>query len=387
MRYSNTWSVFIYAMMLVILWMYMALAVQDFSRDLDSYSQVRDLDMHMSEIIRGKTDIAFKYARRVNQTGSGFTDTLGCPQDITFSWSTLTTTGSILRYASGSMICEWVFDGNNFQVYFNDTYTDTSFLQYNNSQIVFNSWSSYSWSIGDIYIDQGENFSLNSDDIDDNFDSDNYSLSSTWAVMYPDWYIDNDADARFLQFGYAPPSDDWYNVLWINQKVLDYIDENTHNISPWVKLSEVGSGRVYMDINRDFDIQIYKLDRKRYSEKNELVIKDWWTYTGTGSRGIGYIQENTLQLAGTGALFNDPTWEEFVFDFTSDDYAIFIKNTDPNQHLLYQIRVETETGSWVYLVPMHDHEPSILSMLGNHIIHNPNDQTLIGTQYEITQLK
>jgi hypothetical protein len=41
------------------------------------------------------------------------------------------------------------------------------------------------------------------DGYDDNFDSDNYQNSSTGSTYYPDNYLDNDADARALNYGYV----------------------------------------------------------------------------------------------------------------------------------------------------------------------------------------
>jgi len=46
-------------------------------------------------------------------------------------------------------------------------------------------------------------YPLSSDNIDDNFDSDNYTIYSTGTTLYPDGYVDNDADARLLNYGYV----------------------------------------------------------------------------------------------------------------------------------------------------------------------------------------
>jgi hypothetical protein len=76
------------------------------------------------------------------------------------------------------------------------------------------------------------------------------------------------------------------------------------------------------------------------------------------------------------------TGNEYNFNFTNNDYAIFVENTGTGS-LLYRIRgEETTTGSGIYLTAIQDDDPSIMSFLGSHMLID-DEGKLIGNQYEI----
>ena len=54
------------------------------------------------------------------------------------------------------------------------------------------------------------------------------------------------------------------------------------------------------------------------------------------------------------------TGSAFDFDFTANDYALFIENTSSGA-LLYRITGETSSGNDIYLNPLRDDDPSIFS--------------------------
>jgi len=54
----------------------------------------------------------------------------------------------------------------------------------------------------------------------------------------------------------------------------DYMDSNTHNNDGYyTKLSETGSGYLYLDIATSNRISLYKLNKEDYSNTNEFIVE------------------------------------------------------------------------------------------------------------------
>ena len=375
----------------------MAMWVLNLAQKLEADYKVRQLDMFFSDTIRAKSSVLIKYGKTLNSSWGGFVDEIGCPQSISFSWSTLTSsTWSTLVIDTSNSVqyCQEQFDGQDFQVYFNSDMTDTAFLEYQGSQIIFNSIENTGilnvWG-EEIYVDGSASFPLQPDSIDDLLDSDNYMISSTGSILYPDWYRDNDADHRLNNFWYIIPWSDWYNVYWINDTVREYIESNTNNIWPLQNIADLNEAYLYLDINTDYQIKIIRFDRDAYRDFNELSILETWQTETSQSAGIWYLQSDMtlaedITVEDGLIVWQERVWDEFVFDFENHDYALFVKNMSTNATILYQMRVEDSDNRPSYMMPIKDDESTIISMLWNHITFLENGLPA-WEHLEIVQLK
>jgi hypothetical protein len=286
-----------------------------------------------------------------------------------------------LRYLTWSIVCFWLHNNwSDLTFTFNSDFDDLIFAKYQGYQIAINSWST-SWTFWDsdsTFIDLWGTSYLVADGIDDNFDSDNYSASSTWSIFYPDGYIDNDSDARALNYGYII-EDSWlYNVFWSNTRMKNYIGENPFNNDAILKkLWQTWSWYLSLDINDSYRMFLYRIDNTTYNESNEMIIEQrivWDAQLG----GIWYLQDDLSLDSGT--------WSAYNFDFINHDYALFIENTS-SWALLYQIRWEdATTGSGLYLNPLKDDDISVFSYLWSHMLVD-DEWKLIWDQFEVFWLK
>lgn len=380
---QSSWTVLVYTLVLVVLWVFMAAVVLNIATELSLEYDNRNIEVTLVNTIETKWDLAMKYARDLNDTGSGFIDNIWCPTSITMSGSTAATTwfSSTIRYSGSVVYCEWTHNGNPVSFYFNSDYTDLWFANYEWSDIGVNS-SQQTGTFTDAdgtYLDITSSYPLTPDNMDDNFDSDDYSVYSTWAMVYPDWYVDNDAEAKLLTYGYVLRWAGLYNMFWSNKKMQEYIDQNAHNDDPVnAKIWDVSAARLYLDMNRSFKLILYEIDDEQYLETHEFVAEN--VVTGTGQfASIWYLQDD-LSLSST------ITGNEFIFDFVNNDYALFAENTSSGS-LLYRVSAEEiATGSGIYITPLQDDDTSIFSYLWGHIFVNER-WYLIWSQYEVFGLK
>lgn len=378
------WTVLIYTLVLVILGVFMASVVLNVAVELWNRYEISKLETSLIWTIRTKGDLSMKYARQLNSNGSGFIDNLSCPDNVSLSGSV--SSGNIdteLRIISSVPFCrsETLYRWSNVELYFNTDYTDLQFAEFEWSQVSINSWSlSNSFSDSDsTFIDLWTTAYLSSDGIDDNFDSDNYSYLSTGSILYPDGYSDNDDDAKLMNFGYIVEDSGLYNILWSNSEVSRYIEENINNNGNYnINIWDVSNGHLYLDIDTDFRLVLYEIDKWVYNTSRELI-------STPGNFG-------TWQVASIGYLQNDMTLSPIInantqsFDFTTKDYALFVENTSSGA-LLYKLRwYEAWTGSGIYLNPLKDDDISIFSYLGSHVLVD-DEGRLIGDQMEIFWLK
>jgi len=337
-----------------------------------------------STLISTKGDLAMKYAREVNKNGSWFIDVISCPTNITLSWSSVRTTGitTQLRLESSTILCKGtsVHAWNDLDIYFNADYDDLLFAEYNGSQVAINS-SILTGTFGDsdvTNINLGTSWFLSPDGIDDNFDSDNYSASSTWSTYYPNGYSDDDDAWRLASYGYVI-EDSWlFNVFWSNLPMQNYIAGNSYNTNPArEKLWDINSGYLYLDIDTSHRMVLYEIDRESYSVASELKIIN--TYTGTWElAGLWYLQSDMT--------LDSWTWSAFDFDFTTTDYALFVENTS-SWALLYKVSGE-DAVSWneIYISPLKDDDNALFSFYGSHMLVD-EQWRLIGEQLEVFWLK
>ena len=389
MNTGKKWTVLIFTLVLVVLWVFMAMATLNLTQRIEYDLQIRQIDNQLRDSINTKSNNIFQYARYLNSTWSGFTDNIGCPTNITLSWSILQSFSTSLVFRDEQIFCEseTSYGWELFQVYFNEEFDDTSYLEFDWQQILFNDENRDGIinSFEEIFVDGNASFPLQPDGIDDNFDSDNYMINSTWSILdYPEWYIDNNANHRIHNFWYISPWDEWYNIFWLNQRTTQYIAWNTNNIEPIINIGDVSEWYIYLDINQGYDVRIIRFDRSSFTEVNELIISDDTIMTWTMSWSW-FIQSDATILDSDISEFN-LSWDEFEFDFSSNDYAIFLRNNDVENILSYQIKIRDSNWEKVYFMPVIDDNEWMISVLWNHIIFSENGIP-IGEHREITQQK
>lgn len=377
------WTVLIYTMVLVVIGVFMATVILNIAVQLSLEYDIRNVENSLVSTINTKWDLTMKYASDLNNTWGWFQDIVSCPQGFTMSWATVldTNINSEITYMSWSISCDAVFDGNQVQLFFNTSFDDLDFVQFNGTQVFINSGSLLATfpDAENTTINVTSAYPLLPDWIDDNFDSDNYAVSSTWSMYYPDNYIDNDANARLVNYWYIVENSGFFNVFWSNLQMKNFINTNPYNLDGInAPIWNIGSGALYLDINSPFRLKLYVLDTNAYSETKELIITQ--TLTGTGSSaGIWYLQNDLSLGTGTGSAYN--------FDFVNNDYALFMENTLPDATLLYRVTwYDKLTGSWIYLNALDDSKVSIFTYLWSHMLIDDVGR-LIGKQYEVFGLK
>lgn len=377
-------TVLVYTMVLVVIWVFMATVVLNIAVQLSVEYDNRNIEVSMASIIKTKGDLSIKYSNDLNATWSGYVDILSCPTGITMSWTTVSpwVVDTTIRYLDNSIVCHAsaAHNGIDLNIFFNSDYNDLEFAQFDGSQIGVNS-GSLVWVFSDsdsTTITIPNTWYYSSDMIDDNFDSDNYSTSSTWGTLYPDGYYDNDNDAKLMTYGYILEWSWLYNAFWSNTKIKQYIQANPNNLNGIHQtLWSTWSWYLKVDINGDHAMFLYEIDRDIYNDSNEMVVNS--VLTGTWqSGGVWYLQDDLSIATGTGSAYN--------FNFIENDYALFIENTG-SWALLYQIRWESSvTWSWIYINPIDDTDESVLSYLWSHVL--VDDQwKLIWDMFEVFWLK
>ncbi len=387
MRYTNIKAtVLIYTIVLVNISLLMAVVMLNNSSILSSNREVEALDTKITTNLRYKADLNLKYHKTLNSNGSWFTDTISCPDSITLSWSTQITSGTntTLSYtwSLGSEVfyCVWSHSGNDFRLYFNSAFDDIEVVEYLWEFLLLNqSTTSNTFSDPDgtnIFLDN-INYITTPDNIDDNFNSDNYRSSSTWSVIYPNLYWDDDSLARTIIYGYVSPNAGFWNVFWTNTKTNEYISNNTNNDSSIHTKASTASWFIYLDSDKSFDIRVVEFNRNNYNDFNELRVESSFSFS-SASWALWYIQPD-------GSL-SWSTWSAYEFDFENKDYAIFLNNTWSGT-LFYQVSaVDSLWLTKLYINPIRDDEDGIIRILGNDIFIN-DEGRYIWKQSEIITSK
>jgi len=350
-KYSGT--ILVYTLVLVVMAVFMATAVLNTTTQLYNSSEISTILRDTSRWLDSKAEYVLKYDENLNNTWNGFVDNIWCPLDFSMSGATLQNTNlsSTIRYLSDSILCRANYNGNNVDFYFNAGFTDLERVEYLwEVENVNASTTSLTFSDADsTFLDISASFPLPSDGFDDNFDDDDFSpYMNGGSNLYPDWYTDNDGDARRLGFGYIIPSEDsaLQNIYWLNEDVRDVIFDTNENVGAnFIPIWNVTNGRVFISSDQDYAISIYELDKDKYIFDGEIALNEAYVSSDLLS-GSWYIQ-NDMTVNQT------LTWNEFTFDFSRNDYAIFLENK--SQDLLsYSFRVEDD-NSWneAYIIPIN----------------------------------
>lgn len=207
------------------------------------------------------------------------------------------------------------------------------------------------------------------DGIDDNFNSDDYRVTShsdTNTYYFP-WFQDDDVIPRLTFFWNVENSQNYYNIFWNNYKTNDFVSNNVNNNDTVnVKIWDVSNGFMYLDLFSDsdivYDLKVIEFDRDKY--RDEFTLLPINSYEGIDlSWEFWFIEENSWVLS----LSSVQTWNEFNFDFTNKDYAIFIINKWESD-LSYRLSSQTSTWTGVYINPIDDSKIWTIETMVNHII-------------------
>lgn len=379
-------TVIIYALFLTSLALVMAVLVQNNLTTIFLSWESGDINSKLKNNIVTKINLSIDLDKYLNTTWSWFIDDLKCPTDIYMSWSTTnwTISTSTLTYTWGTYYCLWdsLYSWKELKLYFNSESTEYGSGEYDSSFITITSWSwdSAFWDSDSTLIDFSWNYSA-SDNIDDNFDSDNYRWNSTWSIDYPDSYSDNDDEARKNIYWYVFDTDGFYNIFWSNTPIKNIIWENTNNTgSLTINMWNTSTWYLFLDLDKDFNIKLAKYSSAYYDSNNKLK-PDEFLETNSLSSWSWYIQNNLWVLSLSWVI----TWNEYVFDFINSDYWVFIENS-LTWALLYRVFWEEDTWSWLYINPIDDSWSWTIKILWNDIIIF-DDLNHIGKTLEVIKSK
>lgn len=376
-------SVFVYTLFLISIALLMGLVILNLSIDIFNNNEYQNIIRKLSNNISYKANLAFKYSKILNSNGSGYIDVLSCPSSVTMSWNTLNATFSTsLSYTGSEFVCSWTYSSTGVNIYFNDVYTAFSgaiytwltvgftggvynavFSDVNNTRITFVAW--WAW------VDQ----------IDDNANSDNYRVTSTGSIYYPSWREDDDVLARKTIYFYLPPWGGLTNIFWSNNLYNNYIKSNSNNTDIVNRpVWDATSANLFIDVDKDFSLQIVRFDKAQYTNFKELVPTQVIKSNQMFGR-LWFIQNN----GNVSTWWLVKTWQEMVFDFVNHDYALFLTNFS-TWTLFFNLKGYTTTWSWLYINPINDTDTILNRFLGNDIIID-SDKRYISNQFEVIDIK
>jgi len=344
-KYNKKASILVYTIILVNIVLVMSVIILSNTVLLESNISMNNINKTLLNWIITKSELSKKYTNHLNSNWNWIIDNIGCPTTVVMSWVVNYSSSSSSISYSGGILCKWIHNSEEFKIYFNSWFTDFGSASYDWSNI-FLSWKTWTFlDIDDTFIDFSS-YTNSGDNIDDDFNSDNYQVNSSWSYDYPDNYSDDDILARKTLYWYISPDDTSFkNIFWNNAKINEYIDNNTNN---WDNINSklwTSSWYLILDIDTDFDIKLLKFDKTKYDSSKELSILEEINYSGS-TTNYWYIQ-NDLTLSW------NITWSEYTFDLVNNDYAIFLKNTG-SWVLFYKLYWETLNWSWIYINPIND---------------------------------
>jgi len=203
---------------------------------------------------------------------------------------------------------------------------------------------------------------------DDNFNSDDYKVTSTWSIYYPGWFQDDDVIPRLTIFGDVRDSNTYQNIFWSNYETNVFIEKNTNNNDGLnLKMWDIEDANLYVDFFSDaedirFDLKLYEFDRTAYENENTLLLKKSYKIDDL-TMNSWFIQMYNWELW----LSTTRTSNTMSFDFKNKDYALFVINK-LDSNLSYRITWETSTWTWLYINPIDDSNTWTIESLSNHMI-------------------
>jgi len=389
MKKTKEAMVLIYILFLVLLAIIFATVLLNNNAAMFNVTQFFDVDSKLYSNIKTDSKIMIEENRKYNSNWWWFLDDMSCPESVTMSWTivkdTIVTT---LQISWDEIYCSWNYYWNNVNIYFNNDFTDITKAKYIWNTVNLNNWLWITnfWDLDTTYINFVWSMYQLWEWIDDNFNSDNYRVTSHWTtgtgVYYPNDYWDDDVFWRQKLTWYVSSTDNYKKVFWNTSKVANIINDNTNNWDDLnVKIWEANSAKLYFDIDKDSEIKLFKFDKAYFDSVNELRMLDVleWTTTGLSK---GYLQENNWVLS----LSETITWKEYDFNFVNDNYWIFLKSTATWSTLLYSINWETHLWEDIYITPIDDSDQNIVRYMWNEIIID-NNWNMISKEAEILYQK
>jgi hypothetical protein len=144
------------------------------------------------------------------------------------------------------------------------------------------------------------------------------------------------------------------------------INDNTNNNDSLnVKLWDVTSWYLHLDVDKNFDVKLAKFNKSSYTGTNELIVLQSLSWSSLA--WSGYLQNNAGVLSLTWVI----SGSVYSFDFKNNDYALFLKSTWTGT-LLYSITWKTSSGTWIYINPIDDSDPNVIRYLWNEILIDSN---------------
>jgi hypothetical protein len=321
-----------------------------------------------------KWDIIINSIKEYNWNWNWIIDIIWCPQNITMSWTTMSWSNilSTLTYLNWNIFCSGDYNSYEFRIYFNNDYTNFLQSYYKNDIVnIIDISSDFVWSRNFNDWDF-TSISFNSewvwfDNIDDNFNSDNFRVDSSSWTYYPDWFQDDDILPRKVIVGTIWAWINNENIFWNNYKTNKIIDLNINNIDNYnLKIWNVTDAIIYLEINNkkinNYDLNIFNFDKWEYINYSSIMPlkKYYWDNLNVN---YWYIQNNSWALSLSKIL----TWNEFIFDFKNKDYWIFISNKS-DWNIVYRLSSKTINWTWVYITPVDDSKNWIIEVIANNIL-------------------
>ncbi len=386
MKQNKKASILIYILILVIITMFLWMIVFNNNSTLRYYKKIENIDTILLSTIYSKWKLAIKYTKELNSNWNWYTDNFSCPNSVTMSWNVniwINNTSLYSPTSSQNAYCYWTYSWDDFLIFFDNDYANFSWAIYKTEkELLVDIW----WLNFETQFSDSDTTKINFngaglggiDSIDDDFNSDNYRTNSTWTVSswtdYPDdnlWnaFEDDDVKARKVNYSYIYPNSWLINVFWNNYKTNKIIDENTNNNDNInVKIWNTSTWILYFDVDEKIDLKIVKFDKNSFENYWELLELESYNYSSTGWE-IGYLQNDSWVLS----FSDNPTTNDFIFDFKNEDYWIFMENTS-TWTILYRIQwYEKTTMKWIYLVPFDDSDDIIIKYLWANIIKKGSD--------------
>ena len=384
---NKKWNILIFSIIFVNIAVAIAYFVLSNSNQLNQEIDYINFNLKLSSNIKDKARNQINYNKIFNTDWSWSLNTRSCPKNITLSWTTWTW-ASVLTWVTTYSYLSWsqlICSGSTLSwsliISYADGFTYFSWVTYvwSGGSLTYN-WTATSWSLsftwlnfyslplGD-YFGTKVSFSWSAEYswIDSNYNSDDYKTTSIWWVYYPDWYQDNDADARKTFYGLVTRNTWYYNIFWNNYLTNNYIAQNWNNLDNNNFLiwdTTIWKLKLEVDDNNEFNIKLIEFDSWSYFEHKELKkVNEWNSY------GLIWSWYISLSSSWIYLTWNSSAW--FIFDFKNKNYWLFLASSWASANSLkYKLSWKNQNWSSLYIVPINDSQTWLMQYLWTDIIIN-----------------
>ncbi len=369
MKNTKKAVVLIYVLFLVMISVIFATILLNNNSYLFNINDYYEYESKLFSNIDNDSKISIDLNKQMNSNWDWFIDNISCPStNVSMSWGINNDDIWTILIYSWVVYCEWNYFWNSLKIYFNTWFTDFDKAEYlwNIITLSWWLWLSSFWDSDNTFIDFSSYDYFIPDWFDDNFNSDNYLVTSTWNIYYPNFWQDDDVLARKTFYWFVSPYDWFKKVFWNTDKTIEIIDQNINNNDTLnIKIWDVVSWYLHFDVDNDFAIKLIKFDKTIYNNTKELSAVEIYSWELLSS--TWYLQNNSWILSLSWWI----TWNEYNFDFSNNYYAIFLKSVW-EVSLVYNITWKTNTGSWIYINPIDDSAEDIIKYIWNEIIIDNN---------------